>query len=117
MKNSNLIKQTSGQLQATDPEYVRLVTQISDLWENAKTKAVLAVNTELLDANRQTGQYIVEFEQGGNAKAKYGDWLLVDLSNDLTRLKDRGISRSNLIYMSKLHLTFPKGETLSHQLT
>ena len=76
MKNSDLTTQIAGQLQATDPEYVRLVTQISDLWENAKTKAVLAVNTELLDANWQTGQYIVEFEQGGNAKAKYGDWLL-----------------------------------------
>ena len=57
MKNSDLTTQIAGQLQATDPEYVRLVTQISDLWENAKTKAVLAVNTELLDANWQTGLY------------------------------------------------------------
>ncbi len=53
------------QIQEADPEYVRLVTHISDLWENAKAKAAVAVNTELLDANWQTGQYIVEFEQGG----------------------------------------------------
>lgn len=66
----------AGQMQVTDPEYVRLVTQISDLWENAKNKAALAINTELLDANWQTGQYIIEFEQGGKAKAKYGDRLL-----------------------------------------
>ena len=89
----------------------------SDLWENAITNAVLAVYTKLLDVNWQTGQYIVDFEQGGNAKAKYGDWLLVDLSNDLTRLIGSGVSRSNLVYMSKLYLTFPKCETLSHQLT
>ena len=31
MKNSDLIKQTSGQLQATDPKYVRLVSLISNV--------------------------------------------------------------------------------------
>ena len=106
-----------GLVQTEDSEYVRLVTQISDLWENAKNKAALAINTELLDANWKTGQYIVEFEQGGNAKAKYGDRLLVNLSKDLTRMRGRGFSRSNLIYMRKFYLTFPKSETLSHQLT
>lgn len=104
-------------LPSNDPEYVRLVTQISDLWENAKNKAALAVNTELLDANWQTGQYIVEFEQGGNAKAKYGEKLITNLAKDLTRIKGKGFSRSNLIYMRKLYLVFLKSETLSHQLT
>ena len=117
MKNSEIIKQPLGQLQANDPEYVRLVSQISDLWEKAKNKAVYAVNAELIDANWLTGQYIVEFEQGGNAKAKYGDKLLVNLSKDLTRLKGRGFSRSNLNYMRKLYLSFPICETLSHKLT
>lgn len=93
----------NGIMQNSDPEYVRLVTQISYLWENAKNKAALAVNTELLDANWQTGQYIVEFEQGGNAKARYGDRLLVNLSKDLTRLKGRGFSRSVLTYMRKFY--------------
>lgn len=45
-----------------------------------KNKAVYSVNAELLDANWQTGQHIVEFEPGGNAKAKYGD-RVVDLCN------------------------------------
>lgn len=104
-------------LQETDSEYVRLVTHISDLWKNAKAKAAIAVNTELLDANWQTGQYIVEFEQGGNAKAKYGDKLIANLAKDLTRVCGKGFSRSNLIYMRKLYLRFPISETLSHQLT
>jgi len=104
-------------MQNNDPEYVRLVSQISNLWDNAKNKAALAVNTELLDANWQTGQYIVEFEQGGNAKAKYGDRLLVNLSKDLTRLKGRGFSRSVLTYMRKFYLAFPKCATVSHKLS
>ena len=109
--------QNVGKLQTNDPEYVRLVTQISVLWNEAKNRAALAVNAELLEANWQTGRYIVEFEQGGCAKAKYEDKLLVNLSKDLTRLKGRGFSRSNLTYMRKFYLAFPKCETLSHKLT
>ena len=104
-------------LQANDSEYVRLVSLISDVWEKARDNAAIAVNTELLEANWQTGRYIVEFEQGGNIKARYGEQLITNLAKDLTRLRGRGFSRSNLIYMRKLYLTFPKSETLSHQLT
>lgn len=106
-----------SQLPSDDPEYVRLVSLISNLWVDAKAKAAIAVNTELLDANWQTGQYIVEFEQGGNVKAKYGDKLLANLSKDLTRLKGRGFSRSVLTYMRKFYLAFPKCATVSHKLS
>ena len=108
---------STGLSQADDSEYVKLVSLISGLWEKAREKAALAVNTELLEANWQTGRYIVEFEQGGNVKARYGEQLITNLAKDLTRLRGRGFSRSNLIYMRKLYLTFPKSETLSHQLT
>lgn len=111
-KHANLLVQ-----QDTDSEYVQLVAHISNLWDSAKTKAITAVNKEHLDANWKTGQYIVEFEQKGNTKAKYGDKLLVNLAKDLTRLKGKGFSRSNLIYMRKFYLTFPKSETLSHFLS
>ena len=117
MKNSDITMLAASQLQVSDPENVRLVSLISDVWEDAKEKAAFAVNTELLDANWQTGRHIVEFEQGGNAKARYGEQLITNLSKDLTRMRGRGFSRSNLIYMRKFYLTFPKSETLSHQLT
>ena len=50
-------------------------------------------------------------------KARYGEQLITNLAKALTHLKGRGFSRSNLIYMRKLYLTFLKSETLSHQLT
>lgn len=111
------IRDNTNQLPINDPEYMRLVSLISNLWEGAKAKAAIAVNTELLDAKWQTGRYIVEFEQGGNTKAKYGDRLLVSLSKDLTRLKGRGFSRSALTYMRKFYLAFPKCATVSHKLS
>ncbi len=104
-------------LTTTNSEYVRLVTQISDLWDGAREQAFNAVNTSLLMANWKTGEYIVEFEQKGEARAKYGDALLVNLSKDLTRLRGRGFSRSALTYMRKFYLAFPKCATVSHKLT
>ena len=103
--------------QQPEPEYELLVSNISTLWQDAKNKAVLAINSELLMANWHTGQYIVEFEQGGKAKAEYGKQLLVNLSKYLTLRNGRGFSRSNLTYMRKFYLAFPKCETVSHKLT
>lgn len=117
MEIKGTVRDNANQLPTNDPEYVRLVSHISNLWEKAKAKAAIAVNTEQLDANWRTGQYIVEFEQGGNAKAKYGDRLLVNLSKDLTRLRGRGFSRSVLTYMRKFYLAFPKCATVSHKLS
>lgn len=102
--------------QQPEPEYELLVSNISTLWQDAKNKAVLAINSELLMANWHTGQYIVEFEQGGKAKAEYGKQLLVNLSKDLTLRNGRGFSRSNLTYMRKFYLAFPKCETVSHKI-
>ena len=113
MDKDLIINNTLG---ATD-DYNLLVNNISVLWNNAKEKAITAVNTELLEANWRTGQYIVEFEQDGKARAEYGKQLLVKLSKDLTRLNGKGFNRSNLTYMRKLYLAFPKCGTLSHKLT
>ena len=100
----------------TDDEYVKLVSHIFNLWEEARNNALQAVNTSLLMASWHTGEYIVEFEQKGEARAKYGEALLVNLSKDLIRLRGRGFSRSNLSYMRKFYLAFPKCETVSHKL-
>ena len=115
--DKDLMTTGKGLMQTEDSEYVRLVSLISGVWDKAKNDAALAVNTELLDASWETGRYIVEFEQGGKAKARYGEQLITNLAKDLTRMRGKGFSRSNLIYMRKFYLTFPKSETLSHQLT
>ncbi len=98
-------------------EYEHLVTTISTLWDNAKERAISAVNTTLLNANWQTGKYIVEYEQGGKTRAEYGKGLLVNLAKDLTARRGKGFSRSNLNYMRKFYIAFPKCETVSHKLT
>ena len=106
-----------GLMQTEDSEYVRLVSLISGVWDKAREKAALSVNTELLDASWETGRYIVEYEQHGNVKAEYGKQLLTNLSKDLTRLRGRGYSRSNLFNMRLFYVRFPKIQTVSGQLS
>ncbi len=100
-----------------DAAYLQLIDSITSLCGEAKAKAVTAVNTELLDANWQTGKYIVEYELKGKDRAEYGKQLLVNLAKDLTARNGKGFSRSNLVYMRKFYLAFPICETLSHKLT
>ena len=108
---------TSITITNTSSDYQQLVNNISTLWKQAKENAVTAVNAELLESNWLTGRYIVEFEQMGKGRAKYGEKLLATLAKDLTLRNGKGFNRTNLTYMRKLYLAFPKCGTLSHKLT
>lgn len=68
MEKDIIIQQT----ECVDSEYVSLVSHISELWESARNNAIKAVNHSLLMTSWETGRYIIEFEQKGNAKARYG---------------------------------------------
>ncbi len=109
--------ENKGLTNTNDAAYQKLIDNITTLWGEAKSKAITAINTELLDANWQTGKYIVEYEQGGKQRAEYGKRLLVNLAKDLTARNGKGFNRTNLTYMRKLYLAFPKCGTLSHKLT
>ena len=54
----------------TNSDYQLLVSDITQLWCQAKEDAYTAVNTELLTSNWLTGKYIVELEQGGKERAE-----------------------------------------------
>ena len=97
-----------------DAAYQTLVENISKAVELAHQKLATAVNTILIDTNWEIGRYIVEFEQHGNARAKYGDNLINRLSKDLTIRLGKGYSKSNLLYIRKFYYTFAKDERLSH---
>lgn len=98
-------------------DYQQLLDNISVLWKQSRENAIIAVNAEFLESNWQTGRYIVEFEQKGKERAEYGKGLLNALAKDLTVRNGKGFNRSNLTYMRKLYVTFPKRGTLSHKLT
>jgi len=98
-------------------EYNQLITQIGNLLMMGRAKAAQQVNSILVETYWEIGKYIVEFEQKGNEKAEYGSYLFERLSGDLKLAYGKGFSRSNLIYMRKMYLSFQIRETLSHVLT
>ena len=96
-----------------NPNYQELLTHVGDTLEQGRSRAAAAVNSAVVATYWEIGRQIVEYEQGGSAKADYGSALLKKLSADLTNLYGIGFSHSNLIYMRKLYLTYPKSQTLS----
>jgi predicted nuclease of restriction endonuclease-like (RecB) superfamily len=98
-------------------KYTYLINQIGGLLQKGREQVAKSVNTILIQTYWLIGRHIVEFEQGGKEKADYGTFLFEQLSKDLTRLYGKGFSRSNLLYMRKLYLNFPKSETLSNVLS
>lgn len=97
--------------------YRGLLDQISQTYNDGKQRAIVAVNTNMVETYWQIGQYIVEFEQDGNAKAQYGQSLLENLSRDLSKNLGKGFSRSNLNYMRLFYNCYPICETVSHKLS
>lgn len=97
--------------------YQGLVNQISATYLDGQKKAVIAVNSHLVDTYWKVGHYIVEFEQNGQNRAEYGAGLLEYLSKDLTLRHGKGFSLSNVKRMRQFYATFPIGAKASHQLS
>ncbi len=97
--------------------YQGLIRQISETYLLGQKQAVISVNSHLLETYWKTGQYIVEYEQAGKAKAEYGKGLLENLSKDLALLHGKGFSLSNLKRMRQFYLVYPIGAKASHQLS
>ena len=98
-------------------KYTLLINQIGNLLQAGRMHVAQSINTILVQTYWTIGHHIVEYEQGGKEKAEYGTFLFEQLSKDLTNKYGKGFSRSNLLYMRKLYLTFPKSETLSNVLS
>jgi predicted nuclease of restriction endonuclease-like (RecB) superfamily len=98
--------------------YSGLVGGIGELFESARRASARAVNAFMTATYWEVGRRIVEFEQGGADRAKYGDGLISRLSKDLGRRGGRGFSPDNLESMRQFYRAFPPtmiSETLSRK--
>ena len=100
-----------------DTDYNELLRQVGEVLRNGREKIAFAVNSVMVRSYWEIGRYIVEYEQKGHTKAEYGSDLLNQLSHDLTAQYGKGFGRSNVFYIRKLYLLYPKSQTLSEQLS
>jgi hypothetical protein len=76
--------------------YRQLISAIASAHTSAVGRAAAAVNQGLVLRNWLVGAYVVEFEQGGEDRAKYGDTLLPRLAKDLAKRRVSGLGVSIL---------------------
>ncbi len=89
-------------------KYAQLLTAIDSTSQDLLGRAATAVNQALVIRNWLIGAYIVEFEQHGEDRAKYGARLLETLANDLGTRAVRGCSADMLERMRQLYQEYPQ---------
>jgi predicted nuclease of restriction endonuclease-like (RecB) superfamily len=96
----------NAMLQIPSAEYGGLIGGIAKLLEAARRTAARTVNALMTATYWEIGRRIVEFEQGGEKRAEYGEALLERLAQDLTARFGRGFRRSNLFQIRAFYLAY-----------
>jgi len=92
-----------------------IYNEIKTFLENARTQAYKAINSAMVLRLLEIGRLIVEQEQNGEAKSKYGQALIKELSKRLTHDFGKGFTVTNLKYMRQFYLTFPISHAVRDQ--
>ncbi len=93
--------------------YNAVLSDVVRLLEAARRTSARVVNTVMTTTYWGVGRRIVETEQAGRGRAKYGEALLERLSRDLTARFGRGFSVDNLEMMRLFYLTYPVAGQIS----
>lgn len=86
-------------------DFERLVGRIQATSDALRQDALGVINRSITARAWLTGYYIVEFEQGGKARATYGDGLLKRLAD---RLSDKAVTAESLKKNRRFYQTFPE---------
>jgi predicted nuclease of restriction endonuclease-like (RecB) superfamily len=93
-------------------DFQQLIATIEQVHGHLQASAANAVNQALTIRNWLIGHYIVEFEQGGEDKAKYGERLLATMAAELRHIK--GFDERSFRRFRQFYLTYPQiSEALS----
>lgn len=94
-----------------------LLNDLRGLIADSRRQVLRAVDAVQVRTCWAVGRHIVEFEQGGAARADYGARLLPQLAGRLTAEFGRGFDASNLHKMKQFYLTFPILDALRPELS
>lgn len=94
----------------TPGDYAGLYGDIVGVVESARRMAARSVNAVTTATYWEIGRRIVASEQGGQARAGYGQALIARLAGDLTRRFGRGFGKATLASMRAFYLAWPASE-------
>jgi predicted nuclease of restriction endonuclease-like (RecB) superfamily len=95
--------------------YERLLTDVRGIIAAGRGRAAAAVNQELVATYWAVGERIVRDEQGGAARAGYGEQTLTRLGRALEREFGRGFGLRSLQLMRQFYLAYPIANALRSQ--
>lgn len=111
---------SGSKIQSEDEQvYSELLSDVSQLLEQARHAAAKSINTILTATYWEIGHRIVEYEQAGKDRAQYGEELLIRLSKDLTARFGKGFGLTNLKMIRRFFITYQnrvKGQAASDLL-
>ncbi len=93
-----------------DREFTSLFQKSKELIDNARSNMGQMANTITVITSFLLGHYIIEQEQQGQERAKYGSKIIDSLSAYLTKEYGRGFSRSNVAGMRQFYMTYKDRE-------
>ncbi|UQY33525.1 PDDEXK nuclease domain-containing protein [Pseudomonas fulva] len=94
-----------------------LLTELAELIRQARQQVLRAVDAIQVQTCWEVGRHIIEFEQGGQARAAYGKKLLATLANGLTAEFGKGFDERNLRHMRAFYQAFPIWNALRSELS
>lgn len=94
-----------------------LLRNLRDLIAEARQQTVRVVDAVQVRTCWEVGRHIVEFEQGGAARAAFGERLLARLATTLTDEFGKGFDERNLRNMRALYQAFPIRNALRSELS
>ena len=97
----------------TDARYDAVLSEVEELLDAARRAAARSINAVMTATYWEIGRRIVEFEQGGEKRAEYGQVLLQRLAKDLSARFGRGFSYPNVNKFRQFYLAFPRANILS----
>ncbi|EJE5202617.1 DUF1016 family protein [Salmonella enterica] len=97
---------TNPTLAPQSDEYQQIHDGIIRLVDTARTETVRSINAIMTATYWEIGRRIVEFEQGGEARAAYGTRLIERLAVDLSQRYKRSFSTRNLWQIRTFYLCF-----------
>ena len=100
----------------SDSKFGEVYENIKNTLNEARKKAYASINFHMVEAYWNIGRLIVE-EQKGEEKAEYGDFIIKNLSRELTKDFGKGFTTSNLRNIRQFYLTFNNRYALRSELS
>ena len=102
-------------MQISETNKSELLGKVIGLLNKARTEIVSNVNRTMVYTYYEIGKMIVEEEQNGKERAEYGQQIINELSDKLSKEFGKGFSSTNIKQMRSFYLIYSKSQTVSDE--